>query len=482
MADGRARRVFVEMLREEWRLHGRLFNGRRFAAFPVFVTLLVAGAVELLVVTGTALESVLAGLHAFAFVFGLHTGSIGFVGRESLRNRLGNLTLLVFSARTLPLSRRRLLGIFVVKDVVYYALLFLLPMTVGVLPGTLGRTATVTGPAVTALPLLWATLTTTFVLGIGVTIAGIGLSSRGVAGSVLLVVAAGSGVGAWRLGVPVVGYTPYGVFTEPTTARAVVTLALLAVVFLLGGLAFDVDARRNVQTTKPTFRRWRRWVGDAVATKTLLDVHRSSGGFGKALFSAAVLLGVTAALVDLAGQITGVSPSVGVSFGAVLGLSGFTTYNWLTQFDDVGSYLVHPLDEADVFRAKFRAFVLLGPLVGLGFYVVAVLWRGTRPLDALAGGVVLAGVACYVFGVTVYLTGLSPNEFLFDTMLFAVFGASVVVALVPILVVAFALAPVPATALAVLCVVGVGLGIAGVLLYRRAVPKWTRGRHSKTAK
>jgi len=78
----------------------------------------------------------------------------------------------------------------------------------------------------------------------------------------------------------------------------------------------------RLRTVAPAFRRWRDRVGDPVATKTLLDVHRSSGGFGKVLFSAAVLLGVTASLIDLAGQITGVSPSVGISFGAILGLPG----------------------------------------------------------------------------------------------------------------------------------------------------------------
>ena len=95
----------------------------------------------------------------------------------------------------------------------------------------------------------------------------------------------------------------------------------------------------------------------------------------------------------------------------------------------------------DVFEAKFRAFLLLGPLVGLGFYVFALVWRGGPALEALVGAVLLVGVACYIFGMTVYLTGFSPNEFLFDTALFAIFGVAMVVPLVPILVVGFALAP-----------------------------------------
>ncbi|MFB6197756.1 MAG: hypothetical protein ABEI52_05725, partial [Halobacteriaceae archaeon] len=135
------------------------------------------------------------------------------------------------------------------------------------------------------------------------------------------------------------------------------------------------------------------------------------------------------------------SPSIGVSFGAILGLSGFTTYNWLTQADDIESYLVHPLSVDDVLLAKSRAFLLLGPVVGLIYYAIAIIWRGSTIAGAIVGGMLLIGVASYIFGATVYLTGISPNEFLFDAGLFALFGLSMIVPLVPVLVVGFALSP-----------------------------------------
>jgi len=350
-------------------------------------------------------------------------------------------------------------------------------MALGVLPVVLGSPGIAApGSTLGTVSLLWATLTGTFVLGLGVTIAGVGVTSRGVSKVALLVALSIAAVGTWILDLPVVAYSPYGVFLSPTVPRAVTVLIVITLAFLVGGVTFDVTTRRDARTANPAFRRWRDVIGNPVATKTLLDVHRSSGGFGKVLFSAAVLFGVMAALVDLAGQITGVSPSVGISFGAILGLSGFTTYNWLTQFDDVDSYLVHPLDVSDVFRAKFRAFVVLGPLVGGGFYLLALAWRGSRPVEALVGGVLVVGVACYIFGVTVYLTGLSPNEFLFDTLLFAGFGVAMIVPLVPILVIGFALAPVSAVLLGGVGVGGIAMGAVGVGLYHRAIPKWSQ-RH-----
>ena len=463
------------MLREEWRLHTHLFGGPRFALFPVVVAALTAGAVGTLTVTGTETGSVFAGLHVLAFVFGLHTGSIGFVGRDALQNLLGDLTLLVFSARTLPLSRERLLFVFVLKDVVYYAVLFLLPIAVGTVPAILeGHGLAGTPTILGTVLLLWTTLTATFVLGIGTTLAGIGVSRSGTSGPILLIVLAGGAGAAWLAGIDPVAYSPYGVFLEVTPLRIAATTGLLAAVFLVAAATFDVDGGRPVRTVGPSFRRWDARLGDPVATKTLLDVHRSSGGFGKVLFSAAILFFVTAGLVDLAERITGVSPSVGISFGTILGLSGFTTYNWLTQFDDVDSYLTHPLSVADVLEAKFRAFLVLGPLVGLGFYALAVGWRGGPVLEAVVGAVLLVGVACYIFGTTVYLTGLSPNEFLFDTVLFVVFSIAMIVPLVPVLVVAFALPSLAPAHLAPLGVGGLAIGAAGIVLYRRALTTWSR--------
>ncbi|MFW5935184.1 MAG: hypothetical protein ACOCQL_04975 [Halolamina sp.] len=460
--------VFREMLREEWRLHSELLGGGRFGAFPLLIVALVAGTVWLLDFSGTDPGAVAAGIHALAFVFGLHTGSIGFVGRDAVGNVLGDVTLVVFSARTLPLSQARLLGIFVVKDVCYYAVLFLLPMAVGVAPAALAGA----GVGLATVPLLWGTLVATFVLGIGLTIAGVGLSAKGLPGRALLFALLGGAGAAWYAGVPVLGYTPYGLYESPDLVTAATSAVLILAAYAVGAATFDPEVRSADRSVGPDFRRWLARVDDPVAAKTLLDVHRSSGGFGKVLFSAAILLGVTAGLVDLAADITGVAPSVGVSFGAVLGMTGFTTYNWLTTNDDVESYLAHPLDAEAVFHGKLRAFLLLGPAVGLAFYALGVLWRGTPLGEAIIGAVVLVGVATYVFGLTIYLAGLSPNEFLFDTGLYAAFGAAVAIPLVPILVVAFALAPVPSGLLAGLGAGSVMLGAVGMGLYRRSLAKW----------
>ena len=94
-------------------------------------------------------------------------------------------------------------------------------------------------------------------------------------------------------------------------------------------------------------------------------------------------------------------------------------------------------------------------------------------LGTLFGAVLLVCVACYIFGTTVYLTDLSPNEFLFDTTLLAVSGAAMGAPLVPTLVVKFAFTLVSTGLLAALSAGRVGVGINGLGLYRRSLAEWT---------
>ena len=472
--SGVARTVFVGMLREEWRLHARLFGGARFGAFPLFVAAIAAGATWLLVHTGTAVESVVAGLHALVFLFGLHTGTIGFVGRDAIRNLLGDVTLLVFTSRTLPASPRGLVAVFLAKDVVYYAALFLLPLSVAV--------AAVAGPGhLLRLPLLWLTVTGTFLLGALITFATVGLGGRRAAGTLVLL-AGGLVAGRSLAGVDPVGLTPYGLYRSPGLASAAAGFLPLVLVAGAGLAVYDPADRRRSRTAGARFAVYRGRLRDAdgLLTKSLLDVSRSSGGLWKVAFSGGVLFAVAAFFVGVVERLTGVPPSTGVSFGAVDGLTAFTSYNWLTQFDSPDADRGWPLSTGDVLRAKFRAFLVIGVPTATGLYVLAAAAFGGRPGELLAGGVLGAGVVLYLFGLTVAVTGVEPNEFLFDTARFAAFAGAMSLGLVPALVVGFALVPLGTVALAGVTLWGVALAAVGAGLFRRSVPKWTaryrRGR------
>ena len=455
------------MLVEEFRLHTTLFGSSRFLAFPLFVAVLVGGGGYLLQATGTELSAVIAGLHALVAFFGLQVGTLGLVGRDAMRDVLGDTTLLVFSARTLPISWRRLLATFLLKDLVYYAAFFLTPLVVGFVP-----VALVGGIEPTQVLLLWLTLVATFALGAACSLALVGLGTRSTVG-LLAVVAVLAGIAV--LDAPaVVAATPYALYTDPSVTTALTAGVPIVVAGILGPLLFTPT--ESARTRRVSSNRYRQLQGlpglDGLTARPLLEVARSSGSVWKVAFSLGVLFAVTALLLDRIVAATGLVPSAGVAFGTLLGLGTFTTYNWVTQFDDPREYLRYPAGMTAVIRAKFRAHLALAVPTGVAYLAVAVVWY---PLgDLLVGVVVFPLVTVYVGGLTAYLTGLSPNELLFDTVLFAGFGAGLAVLAVPLLVAALAAGQAPVVAEATAVGIAAVFAVVGVVLARRAGPRWER--------
>jgi len=261
--------------------------------------------------------------------------------------------------------------------------------------------------------------------------------------------------------------TPYTLYRDPVSVRAAGTVLAIPVLAVVGALAYDPTYRRPDRTAPDRFGRLSGWTGPLVA-KRLLGVARSGGGLWTVVFSGGIVFVVVAFLLSTVPAVTGRTPATGVSFGALLGLTAFTTYNWLTVPDDVAFYQVFPVTVADIFDATVVAYLS----VGLGYYALALALYGTTLVDAVVGLVFLLGLSLYLYGVTVFRTGFSPGEFLLDTLLFAAFTAAVAVPLVPVLVAGFVLPATPATSGAL--AVGAGaLGAAGVVLARRAASRWT---------
>jgi len=470
MSRGLSVRLLGRMVREEWRLHAELF-GDRFAAFPLLVAAVSGLGFWLLTLTAVSTEAVAAGLHGLVFFFGLQVGTIGLVGRDALRDVLGDVTLLVFSARTLPVTWRRLLGVFLLKDLLYYSGLFLGPLALGY-----AAVALSTGAAPATVGLLWVTTTGAFALGVGtsMTLAGVGTRSRPLTVGLVAVVAVGIATG--RL--DPVALSPLAFYQAPSLSTALTGFGPMLALAVVGPLAFQPADSGVARTATDRYSRLRSMFGDAggsgsaggVATRTVLEVARSSGSVWKVLFSMGVLFGVTALLVREVARATALAPSYGIAVGTLLGLGAFTTYSWVTQFDDEREYLRYPVGMSEVFAGKRTAYLLLSLPAGLVYLLASLVWVPAR--EVAVGAVVFPLVAVYVYGVTAYVTGLSPNELLFDTPLFAAFGAALAVLSVPLVVAALAYTAAPTVA------TGVALGVAalgavvGVVLSRRAGPRW----------
>jgi hypothetical protein len=120
------------MILEEWRSHSRIYHGRSFALFPLTVFLMSAAFSYITINHSTLSSSVLqTGLMVLGALFGLAAGTVGFYGKDAFKNVLGKTNYLIFTSRTLPLSPKKVAAAFLLKDIVYYALILILPVIAG---------------------------------------------------------------------------------------------------------------------------------------------------------------------------------------------------------------------------------------------------------------------------------------------------------------------------------------------------------------
>ncbi|MFB6242428.1 MAG: hypothetical protein ABEJ36_06540 [Candidatus Nanosalina sp.] len=123
-----------KMIREEWRKNSTLYRGRSFAAFPVtvfsFALIWNYTAVNFSTI---AIDTIGTSLEVLAAFLGIAVGSMGFSSKDAFKNTLGRTNYLVFSSHTLPVSKKKLFADFLVKDIFYYFVLVLIPVTLGFL-------------------------------------------------------------------------------------------------------------------------------------------------------------------------------------------------------------------------------------------------------------------------------------------------------------------------------------------------------------
>jgi hypothetical protein len=464
--------LFVRMAREEWRSQTTRFGRTRFAVFPLFIALSAAGAYWFVTESGTPVPTIALGVFGLTFLFGLHTGTIAFIGRDALANLFGDRTLIIFSARTLPVARWRLLATFVVKDLLSYSILYIAPLVVALTPFWLDG-----GHPATRLPAVWLTAIGTFAMGAALTIAVVGAYTRQRLATLAGAAVLGAGLTTAHLQglLDLVAFTPVGFYRAPSLVAALQGYLPIPLLFTLGGVLFQRESLDRRRTRTDRFRTIRdRLPGDdnGLVTWTLFDVARSSGSVFKVVFTLGIVYAVAAFLVGQLRTLIGVEATPGIAFGALLGLGSFGTYSWLTQFDGPETYLLYPLDVSAVVRAKFVAYLVLSIPSGALYLAIAAVTFGTGTM--LEGAVVFVGVAVYTFGLTASLAGLAPNELLFDTPRFARYGAGMMLVAVPLLVGAIVhfVAPLAVSAGAV--VLAVLAGAAGVALTRRAGPHWDR--------
>ncbi|WP_332448593.1 hypothetical protein [Methanoculleus sp.] len=408
--------LFLAMMKEEWRIHSTIFGSVGFALFPVVVAVFAfAGSLTLPIFSDTLPYTTMALLALLLFLLaGVMVGSFGTMGREFMNRRFGQASLVAYASRSLPVSERRIFATFLVKDTVYYILLYVLPFAAGFTAAT---------PFISLDPglglLAFVSLALAFLMGLAIVCLLSTLYARSVrllAGTVVILVVAG--LFALHLGAAPV-FPAYAFLLDPSPVPFVLSLILILVPAAASVLLVTVDypdrTKRFENRFDPLAERLRPLGSAHFIAKDALDLLRSEGGAGKVVFSFLLPLGlVWVCLRILVRFIPGIDPLV--VFAVLIGVLSATIYNWLTEFDSFSVYAALPVEVSKVIDGKLKSYALLNLLPVAVLVLAAATSGGAGALfPALAA---FLSVSAYTLAVTVYLTGLYPNVMLYHAWVF----------------------------------------------------------------
>lgn len=459
-------RILREMIKEEWRMHSQIFGSRGFALFPAVVAV-VSGFLALsAMVTGFTVEQVLLGVNVLLFFLGLNVGSIGFISRDGMKNLLGETNLLIFSSRTLPVSQKKIVSYFLVKDLVYYAALFVTPVVAGVYAVNL-----MSSISFSSIAFLWLTGSGMFGLGVGASFVGASLYNRGwshlLSGTLVAVAVLA------YLGGGVFAYTPLGFADAPTVMSFLSGFLPAAVLLVLGIVLFKPESTREARVFDETFTGTLETLGfdsNGLVAKSFIDLSRSSGGLWKIAFSQGIIFAFFAYMMSKVTFLSTTS-SPGMVFSVIMGIASLSTYNWVNRFDSMKEYRKLPVDTGEIFEAKLGLYLLVSLPVAWAFIVLGSIFFG---LEGFVIGIIsLPMIAVYLAGVTAYVAGLEPNTMLFDAGRFSIFLVGIGIGVVPMLVLALVYSF--AQSLVTILFLGgsLALGLTGFWLFHRGIKRWS---------
>lgn len=419
-------KLFTSMMKEEWRLHSTLFGSLSFALFPVLICVIsFMGALLLPLFRELVPSGNLAFLTNASFLLlGVMVGAFGLIGNEIMNRRFGQASLLTYSSRTLPISERSLFATFVIKDIVYYCLLWVFPFVAGYALATpfIGVPWRVT-------VILSVTLTLSFLSGLSVVFFLSTLYNRSgwVFALVFLVMLCGAGLAYAFLDAGISHFfPPFSLMYSYSLTGLLATLIGIIILFSSSVLLFSADhagtTRHYPNIQYSLTRRLSCSPYPAITAKDLIDLHRSGSDIGQIIFSLILPLGIlwfflAALSVFIPAQ------DIVFLFSAITGVISATMYTWLTTTDPYSTYASLPVGVAGVIKSKICSFTLLQPIPAA--LLIGVTLAGGNYVILPAVLILWGSITFYALAITIYLTGLSPHVLVYDAKVLLFYLVSV---------------------------------------------------------
>jgi len=407
--------LFWAMMKEEWRLHSTMFGNISFALFPVLIFLITFMGSFLIPLMEMTIPSEQLNLliHASYLMLGIMVGGFGLLGNEVMNRRFGQMSLLAYAARSLPLSERSIFANFVIKDTVYYFILWVFPFAFGYIAAS-----PFTGVPLSQALLLLLTLALAFLFGLcGVFfLSTIYARLKPALWVLLLALIIGWGGFTLMTGInPALLFPPILLFTHFTWTNFLLTSVFLAFVFGISILRFNPESvgseKKYKDSFNPLMKRFSSLPYPELFAKDIIDLRRSGSIVGHAIFSFILPLAIIWFFLSL---LEPYLPTHGLLFifALISGVIASTIYTWVTMFDTPESYACLPIAVSTLIDSKLTAFTIFQFLPLVFISVIATL---TAEIAYLLPAIVLTlSISFYTVAVMVWLCGLSPNTLIYD--------------------------------------------------------------------
>ena len=454
------RATFEVMFKEEFRKNVEFAKARQMVLFPMLlalVTMVSTVGLQFLVgdsaaqTTDTEANSftwqeLRFALHLPLLIFSLGMGTFAFMGRDALVRRTATKNHLLASPALQPLPNSMAHFAYFVKDLVFYVLLILSPIIVGMGLGKgLDTVFGITTPLeYSSLPWTWFAMVVTLAQGLALSFLASALWMRGRPFTIfgpLVVILVGIiiGVGVFEIETILIGLN---IQTSKNLLIGVISFALCLFLGYLSSLLiiddFDVGVVEKGDLYKPIYDKLS-FLGRGqirlIVAKEFVDLFRS-GSIKKMVVSytipLAVLLGM-AWLIDFA---EAPIPINLLSYAPFLGFFGFNFYSWLTILDSPEFMNGLPVRVPQLIRAKVLVYFLITSWISL-IFIILMAWRlnewGSLPTSII----VMFANSIYIVALTAFLMGLRPNKAIFDASIMIWFWVGTVLPLLGLFLLSF---------------------------------------------
>ncbi len=452
--------TFNVMFKEEFRKNVEFAKARQMVLFPMLlalVTMVSTVGLQFLVGDSAAQttdtdansftwQELRFALHLPLLMFSLGMGTFAFMGRDALVRRTATKNHLLASPALQPLPNSMAHFAYFVKDLVFYVLLILSPIIVGMGLGKgLDTFFGITTPLeYSSLPWTWFAMVVTLAQGLAISFLASALWMRGrpftIFGPVvIMLIGIIVGVGVIKIETILIGLS---IQTNKNLLLGVIGFSLCLLLGYLSSLLiiddFDVSVVEKGDLFRPIYNKLS-FLGRGeirlIVAKEFVDLFRS-GSIKKMVVSYSIPLAVLLGMAWLIDFAEAPIPINLLSYAPFLGFFGFNFYSWLTILDSPEFMNGLPVKVPLLIRAKVIVYFLITSWISL-IFIIMMAWRLDEWASLPTSIVVMFANSIYIVALTAFLMGLRPNKAIFDASIMIWFWVGTVLPLLGLFLLSF---------------------------------------------